>query len=72
VGFDDFDYEFTKQPYWYLKKEWTAEDESDFGVWFISEAQHDLKYTKYRAEKELGWFLLKFGWKTINEAEKSN
>jgi hypothetical protein len=67
AGFDDFDYDFTKQNYWFLKRTWTPEAESDFGAWFVSEAQHDLKYTKDRAEKELGWFLLSFGWKATSE-----
>jgi predicted membrane-bound dolichyl-phosphate-mannose-protein mannosyltransferase len=63
VGFERWDKAFTEQEQWYTKKTWTQEQSDDFKKWFISEAKTDLKFNKSMAEKEYGWFDLRWGWK---------
>ena len=55
--------EFVKQPDWYLKHEWTAEEENDYCKWFLKEIKKDLKLNKKEASKEFQWFCLDYGWK---------
>ena len=64
VGFDCFDEEFTKQPDWYTKREWSKEQQDEFRDWLISECRTKLRMRKKQAEVEAGFFLLSWGWKT--------
>jgi hypothetical protein len=65
VGFDGFDEEFAKQDNWYLLREWTNEQQSEYKDWFISECSKKLRMRKSQAEREFGFFLLSWGWKTV-------
>jgi hypothetical protein len=64
VGFDGFDEEFTKQPDWYIKREWSKEQQDEFRDWLIAECRTKLRMRKKQAEVEAGFFLLSWGWKT--------
>jgi hypothetical protein len=64
VGFNGFDEEFTKQENWYALREWTVEQQDQYRNWFISECRKKLRMRKSQAEREFGFFLLSWGWKT--------
>lgn len=64
VGFSGFDKKFTEHPDWYMKKEWSEEQERSYRDWFISECRSKLRMTKKKAEHEAGLFLLFCGWRT--------
>lgn len=63
-----------KEPGWYLKYEWTEEQEEDFRQWFI--ATYKANPRKFNAmygrpaeedsriEESAGWFIIYNGWKT--------
>ena len=65
VGFEKWDREFTKQQDWYSLKSWTSNQENDYKQWFLQEIKKDLKINKQLAEKEWGYFLLMWGWRTV-------
>ena len=65
VGFEKWDREFTKQQEWYSLKSWTSNQENDYKQWFLQEIKKDLKINKQLAEKEWGYFLLMWGWRTV-------
>lgn len=63
VGFERFDSKFVKQKEWYLKKEWSAEQEKEFKKYFIKEHIKTFGLGKQMAEMEFQWLNLAFGWK---------
>jgi len=67
VGFDGFDQEFANQDHWYLKKEWTLEQEQQYRDWFIENCRKRLKMSEKHAIYEAGYFLLNWAWKTKQE-----
>jgi len=64
VGFDGFDQEFANQDHWYLKKEWTKQQEDSYRDWFIEQCRKRLKFSEKQAIHEAGYFMLNWAWKT--------
>jgi len=56
---------FTDQPNWFTKKTWTETEEKDFKKWMEKLLKKRYKHwTKRTLDKEIGMFLLMWGWKT--------
>lgn len=64
--------EYCKQESWYLNKSWTEEEQTKFKRWGEGVLKAKLKMTDYTAAKEMGWFLLSYGWTTWREDEDKN
>lgn len=73
VGFSEFDEEFAKQDEWYLKREWSEDQERQYRNWFYNECRTKLRMRKKQAELETSYFLLMWSWKTkyIDQQEKT-
>lgn len=56
--------DYCKRQEWYLTKSWTIDEQNDFKEWGEKLLRKELKMSNYRAEKEMGWFLLNCGWRT--------
>lgn len=65
----EYDEEYCKKEGWYKTKAWTAEEQTSFQRWGEGLLRSKLKMTDYGAAKEMGWFLLSYGWTTrlVNE-----
>ena len=63
VGMEYPNKEFTKQEDWFQKKTWTKDQENDFRKWMSEYLKKKLKWNKKQIEKEIGMFLLMWGWK---------
>lgn len=59
----EYDEEFTKQDRWYEEDTWTEEEEADFKAWAIDKVRKAHRWTKKKAEWEVGFFILNWGWK---------
>lgn len=76
VNFNTVDFEDKE---WYLKYEWTPEQEDDFAKWMVdylfksSEARKEIlsKNIKSKAyiKRAVNWFLFSYGWKIKNEKQ---
>ena len=58
------DKKFTDQKDWYTKVTWTEEEEEDFRVWMRAFLKKKYRWNKHTLDKEIGMFLLMWGWKT--------
>jgi len=55
----------TDQKEWYCKRTWSEEEEEDFRVWMRKYLKKKYpNWTKHTLDKEIGMFLLMWGWKT--------
>ena len=64
VGLEYPNIELTDKPDWYWKYEWTEDEENDFKLWMVKYLQKYSDMVDYYIDKEVGWFLLSYGWKT--------
>ncbi len=55
---------------WYQRRTWTLADEESFRAWAIQGLRDDLRWPKYRAEREIPWFLLQWSWSYSDEASE--
>lgn len=53
---------YVKEPQWFLKASWTLAEQSDFQSWLVQLLKKEMKYSLYRAEKEVAMFILGYGW----------
>ena len=70
VGFDGYDREFTEQPFWYTKRNWTLEDDVNFTKWFIDEYRKTFRCAKYIAKEVASMFVFNYGWTIRKEFDK--
>jgi hypothetical protein len=49
---------------WYYKREWTAEEESDFKDWMFGFLKKKTRWSNHTIDKEIAMFMLNYGWKT--------
>lgn len=61
--------DYCKKADWYLTKSWTEEEQKEFKLWGERVLKADLKMTDCGAAREMGWFLLSYGWTTGPENE---
>ena len=54
----------TDQKDWYTKRSWTESEEQDFKKWMGKYLKKNFKWSKKMIEKEVGMFLLMWGWTT--------
>jgi hypothetical protein len=66
AGFEGYDQKFVdKFPTdWYLRKDWSINNEKSFIHWFVKRHQKIFKSTKRRADCDAQWFVLSYGWKS--------
>ena len=55
--------EYAKQDDWYMTKTWSDEQEKDFTAWMDELLKKCTPWTKDTRAKELGFFMLMWGWK---------
>ena len=67
VGEEYPNQKLTKKKNWYLLRTWTKKEENDFREWMKKLLKKRYRWNKYLIEKEIGMFLLNWGWKTKNE-----
>jgi len=75
VGLTYPDTDFTSDPKWFCKKEWTKEEENSFRDWMVKLLYSKLKnkyWSKKRVEFSTDMFLLNYGWKYKEESEKQS
>lgn len=65
----EYSEEYCKKEDWYLTKSWTEAEQNEFKRWGEGVLKVDLKMTYYGAAREMGWFLLSYGWTTRLENE---
>jgi hypothetical protein len=53
----------TDQKDWYMKRSWTEAEEDDFRDWMKKYLKKKHKWTATTIRKEIGMFLLMWGWK---------
>lgn len=61
---------YCKQEDWYLTKRWTEEEQRAFKQWGEGVLKAKLKMTDYAAAREMGWFLLSYGWTTVGNTNE--
>ena len=61
-----YDPEVCKHENWFMTSSWTEEEQNDFKQWAEIQAMHALGLTDVGARREIGWFLLSYGW-TLKE-----
>lgn len=55
---------FCKRADWYRTRSWTDAEETDFKKWMVGHLRKRCRWTKRTAEKEAGWFVLMYGWRS--------
>ena len=55
------------EPEWYSKYTTTPGKEKEFITWGIEVLRKDLGWSKNRSEREMSWFILNYGLKTLRE-----
>lgn len=70
VGFESYDEEFGKQPYWYTLREWSIAEDVDFTKWFTEEYRKTFRCSKYIAKGAAATFVFNYGWKLKKEFEE--
>jgi len=66
VGLDFPNKELTDKPDWYSEYTWTMDEEHSFMQWMENYLHTVNKMSRILASKETGWFILAYGWKTID------
>ena len=56
--------ELTKDPNWYMLRQWTVKQEENFKKWMIIKLRVSYKYMKQEAIMSTNWFLFQYGWTT--------
>ena len=56
--------ELTKKDDWFLLRSWKKNDEQKFSEWMRKKIQKELKIPKTLAAREVGLFILNYGWTT--------
>ena len=57
--------EFAKQPDWFRIYPWTLEEQEDYRKWAYKHFKKRTRMTKVYCEKQIAWFLLAYGWRTV-------
>ena len=52
----------TSQPKWYTMRSWTIEEANEFRQWMVAYLRKKLRLNKKRAEAEIAYFLMQYGW----------
>lgn len=60
-----YDPDYCFQEDWYLTKSWTEAEQRDFKLWGEGILKSKLQMTDHGAAREMGWFLLSYGWTTV-------
>lgn len=55
--------EFTKEPNWFHKKEWSKDAETLFKNWLVKYFKQNHEMKTSLANNAADWFLLNYGWK---------
>ena len=55
--------EYAKQDNWYMTKTWTKDREDEFTAWMDELLKKRTSWNKETRAKEIGYFLLQWGWK---------
>jgi len=55
--------EYGKQDDWYYMRTWTYEQEGRFKLWMNSELKKRTRWPEKMRKREIGMFLLMWGWK---------
>ena len=53
----------TEQENWWTTRTWTSQEEDDFKEWMLDYLRTKAKMGKAKAETEVSYFLLMWGWK---------
>jgi hypothetical protein len=69
VGFEGYDEEFAKKPYWYIERSWSLEEDVNFTKWFTEEYRKTFRCPKYVAKGAAAMFVFNYGWKIQKEYE---
>ena len=56
--------ELTANENWFQLRTWTEEEEKDFEKWMYDFLKKRLRWNKATLKREIGMFLLMWGWKT--------
>jgi len=56
--------ELVNEHNWYMLRSWTELEQKAFENWMISYLRKSLRWTKKQSVKEVGFFLLQYGWTT--------
>lgn len=64
-------YEFAKQGNWYQLHCWTEKEQDDFREWMGNHLKKRMKWNKNTISKEVGYFILNYGWTTNKEQSES-
>lgn len=62
--------DFCKKSDWYLSHSWSEAEYEDFRRWGCGFLKSRLKLTDCGAAREMGWFLLSYGWTTRGKHEE--
>ena len=55
--------DYAKQDNWYTLQTWSKEQEEEFVSWMDAELKERTPWNKKTRAKEIGFFLLQWGWK---------
>jgi len=58
--------ELTKKDDWFLLKTWTEIEEADYKKWMYNHLKKRYGWNKQMLDREIGMFLLMWGWKNEN------
>jgi hypothetical protein len=57
----------TGDPNWFQRRTWTQAEEDDFRDWLKKYLKKKYRWTNHTIKKEIGMFLLMWGWKVREE-----
>lgn len=62
--------EYCEKEGWYLTRSWTEAEQNSFKKWGEGVLKSELKMTDHGAAREMGWFLLSYGWTTVGGSDE--
>lgn len=60
--------EYAKQEGWYYLHSWTEEQQDQFTAYMDDRLKTKTNWTKRARQREIGMFLLMYGWRTTHDA----